>query len=256
MYRRVKRCGSDGWGYSMRIVKFLISFFILQLTIAQTVFSQHLSLTQYRGEFGLHVGTVTHKGDIAPDKKFYRPNFGFYYYKLLDKHLSVNFSYEYVPLGANDAGSSNVILQKRNFNYYRSFQEMAILWGYHFNPIETRVFKKPISPYINVGMGYLLNVPTDNNNFMFYKYDGEKLRDQIWPILTYPIAVGIQYPLQPSLSLFTEFDFRMTSSDAVDHFGSDFPVIIGAKTYTAPSNGYDYFYSFKVGLHYQWKKVL
>ena len=58
------------------------------------------------------------------------------------------------------------------------------------------------------------------------------------------------------VSFFTEFDFRMTSSDAIDHFGSDFPVIIGTKTYTAPLNGYDNFYSFKVGLHYQWKKVL
>jgi len=256
LYRRIKRCSGDGWGGAVRILGYLVFYFIMQFFVAQSLFAQHLSVTQYIGEFGLHVGGVTHKGDIATDKNFYRPNFGFYYYKKLDKHLSVNFSYEYVPLGANDAKSSNVLNQKRNFNYYRSFQELAILWGYHFNPIETRLLQKPISPYINVGMGYLLNVPTDNNNFMFYKYDGEKLRDQIWPILTYPIALGIQYPIDPTLSLYTEFDFRATSSDALDHFGSDFPVVIGSKTYTAPANGYDYFYSFKLGLHYQWKKVL
>lgn len=240
----------------MRFLGILVSSLIMQFIVAQSLFAQHLSVTQYVGEFGLHIGGVTHKGDIASDKNFYRPNFGFYFYKKLDKHLSVNFSYEYVPLGANDANSSNILYQKRNFNYYRSFQELAILWGYHFNPVETGFLKKPFSPYINIGMGYLLNVPTDNNNFMFYKFDGEKLRDQIWPILSYPIALGIQYPLDPAFSLFTEFDFRATSSDALDHFGSDFPVVIGTKTYTAPNNGYDYFYSFKIGLHYQWKKVL
>ena len=240
----------------MRIVRILLSFIFLQFILAPKLFAQHLSITQYMGEFGVHVGEVTHKGDIAPDKKFYRPNFGFYYYKKLDKHLSINLSYEYVPLGANDAKSSNLFYQKRKFNFYRSFQEIAVLWGYHFNPVNTQFLKKPISPYINIGMGYMLNVPTDNNNFMFYQFAGEKLRDQIWPILSYPMALGIQYPLDPTLSLFTEFDFRATSSDALDHFGSDFPVVIGTKTYTAPNNGYDYFYSFKIGVHYQWKKVL
>ena len=102
----------------MRIVKLFLFFILLQIIVAPKLFAQHLSVTQYMGEFGVHVGGVTHKGDIAIDKKFYRPNFGFYYYKKLDKHLSVNLSYEYVPLGANDAKSFDILNQKRNFNFY------------------------------------------------------------------------------------------------------------------------------------------
>lgn len=240
----------------MRLLKFILPYLIMQLQVANNLFAQHLSVTQYIGEFGVHVGAVTHKGDIATDKQFYRPNFGFYYYKKLDKHLSLHLSYEHIPLGANDAKSSILSNRNRNFNYYRSFQEFSVLWGYHFNALQLGNLSNPIHPYIKIGMGYMLNLPTDNNNFMFYEYKIERLRDQIWPILTYPIAIGAQYPLENSIFIFSEINFRLTNSDLMDHFGIDYPVQVGTNTYRAPNNGYDYFYSFKIGIHYQWKKTL
>jgi len=115
--------------------------------------------------------------------------------------LSMN--YEYIPLGADDLLSSNKEIIDRAFQFFRTFHEISFGMEYFFYENHPYSFHKvKYNPYVGIGMGYILNLPKDENNFKKYNYDYIKIADQFIPIATIPIHVGLQYNYNQNLRFF------------------------------------------------------
>jgi len=195
---------------------------ILFLMLPCFAFAQNLSLLDYRGEWGAHIGTTSYFGQLGSGVNNFRPNFGIFYRKNLLPNLTLSMNYEYIPLGANDTLSNNYETLSRGFEFFRTFHEISFGIEYFFNQNHPYSFHKvKFNPYVGIGMGYILNLPKDENNFKKYNYDYIKLADQFIPIATIPIHVGVQYNYSQNLRLFGEIDYRFTSSDVIDHFGNE-----------------------------------
>ncbi len=211
-------------------------------------YTQHLSLIEYKGELGTSIGTTAYKGQIGGKQKTYHTNFSLFYRKLLSNNFGVRFNYEYIPLEANDMYSNQSIINNRGFRFNRTFHEMNILFEYFLRKNKITDIKNKLNPFLGIGMGYILNLPTNENNFVNYKNSQQKLIAQFWPICTIPINIGICYKLGNDLNIFGEFTFRYTTSDLVDNFETATTVTRNGNTYTAENNGNDKFYSVKLGL--------
>jgi hypothetical protein len=224
-------------------------FIIIALFFAPTfIFSQSISLMQYKGELGMGVGTAAFVGQVGAGSQTYKSNFNFFYKKFLSENFSVRINYEYIPLAANDLNSKQKQIALRGFNFYRTFHEVNFLLEYFFSDIRYLNAENHIIPYVGLGFGYLLNVPTDKNNFITYTSDLQKYTDQFWPICTMPINLGLNYRLKNNINLFSECSFRLTTSDLIDHFSATDPIITANGTFNASKKGNDKFYSLKLGI--------
>jgi hypothetical protein len=224
---------------------FICVTFLLLPTI---IFSQNISLMEYNGELGGGLGTSSYIGQIGGGVPSYRTNFNFFYKKFLTEKFSVRINYEYVPLGANDANTKQAQIKLRGFDFYRTFHEMNFLFEYFFDDIRYLNSENHIIPYVGVGFGYLLNAPTNNNNFITYTSDQQRYTDQFWPICTMPINLGISYRFKNNINLFSEFTLRLTTSDLIDNFSATDPITTASGTFYASKKGNDKFYSIKFGI--------
>jgi len=222
---------------------------ILFLMLPCFAFAQNLSLLDYRGEWGAHIGTTSYFGQIGTGVNNFRSNFGLFYRKNLTQQFTLSMNYEYIPLGADDLLSSNKEIFDRGFQFFRTFHEISFGMEYFFYENHPYSFHKvKYNPYVGIGMGYILNVPKDENNFKKYFYDYIKLVDQFIPIATIPIHVGVQYNYNQNLRFFGEIDYRFTSSDVIDHFGNEEVEKTLYGNYTPANIGNDQFVSFKLGI--------
>lgn len=222
---------------------------ILFLMLPCFAFAQNLSLLDYRGEWGGHIGTTSYFGQLGSGVNNFRPNFGIFYRKNLLPNLTLSMNYEYIPLGANDTLSNNYETLSRGFEFFRTFHEISFGVEYFFYENHPYSFHKvKFNPYVGIGMGYILNVPKDENNFKTYFYDYVKVIDQFIPIATIPIHVGLQYNYNQNFRFFGEIDYRFTSSDVIDHFGNEEVEKTLHGNFTPANNGNDRFVSFKLGV--------
>lgn len=231
----------------MLLKKFILFVYVILFANVKVI-SQHISLMQYYGEIGTGIGTTTYLGQIGGEEKTYRTNFSLLYRKLLTDRFGVRINYEYVPLGANDSLSLHTEIYNRGFKFYRTFHEINFLFEYFFNDVRYLVSKNHLIPYFGIGMGYLLNEPTDDNNFKSFTTIQQITQDQFWPICTIPINIGISYRLTNNLNFFGEFMYRYTTSGFIDGFDISSPIAINNRTYTTFNNGNDRFFSLKFGL--------
>jgi len=158
-------------------------------------------------------------------------------------------NYEYIPLGADDLLSSNKEIIDRGFQFFRTFHEISSGIEYFFYQNHPYSFHKvKYNPYAGIGMGYILNVPKDENNFKKYNYNYNKIADQFIPIATIPIHVDLQYNYNQNVRFFGEIDYRFTSSDVIDHFGNGEVEKTLHANFTPANIGNDQFVSFKLGV--------
>lgn len=222
----------------------IIIFFFLPILI----FSQHVSLMKYNGELGGGMGTTTFIGQVGGEIKLYRANFNFYYKKFLTDRFGVRVNYEFLPLGGNDSLSKNQEVLKRGFRFYRTFHEFSFFLEYFFEDVKYLNSKNHLIPYVGIGMGYLLNEPTNDDNFSYYSTIQEINQSQFWPICTIPINLGLSYRFVNDFNIFSEFTFRFTTSDFIDNFGSQTPIVAKNGTFFANNYGHDKVCSIKLGI--------
>ena len=229
--------------------KKLSLFIVLAALTPLLSFGQYISLNEYKGELGTSIGTTTYIGQIGGESQTYRANFNLYFRKILTPQFSLRINYECLPLGANDSSSKNFAYIQRGFSFYRPFHELSFLFEYYFekqNALQIKYNK--VVPYIGIGMGYILNLPKDYNNFKTYNFEYEKLQDQYFPIFTIPLNLGIKYATKNNLNIFTEATYRVTSSDQIDNFGDGESIATKNGTFASSKNKNDRIFSFKIGL--------
>ena len=225
----------------------LFIYALLSLLWTEKTSGQTISWRRYDGELGMSVGSASYIGQIGGEHSSYQRNFGLYYRKFLGNQFSVRINYEYIPLGANDTLSHDPQIKRRGFQFDRTFQDFNVQFEYCFNDFRLMTKDAYFTPYIGIGLGYMLNVPTYNNNFIQFNNLQDLYTAQYWPICSIPLSAGISYRFSNDYALFTEFSYRFTTSSKIDDFDGDAVVLTDHGNYTA-SNTKDRFFSFKIGV--------
>lgn len=215
-------------------------FFLLLLT-GQSLYGQHLELMDDKGELGAYMGYVSYNGDVANDIQFVKMNYGAYYKKQLNAYIGLKLNYEKVNLEASDAVSNNAYNMARNFYFKRNFQEVSLLTELYFNRFINGRKNFRCSPYLGFGAGMLISTDVDVSSYG--KYTNQ------YPII--PVQLGLKYSVTKHINVFTEFKYRFTTTDYLDHF-TDAQLYNG---YQASRSGKDQYVSALLGISYNFRAV-
>jgi hypothetical protein len=226
----------------------LAPILIVILLHSSQLCSQHVSLIKYCGELGVGVGEAIYTGEIGGNKFSNRHNFSFLARKLLTRKFGVRVNYEFVPLSGNDSLSRDLHILKRGFKFYRTFHELNVLFEYFFSDIKYLNTDNYFIPNVGIGMGYMLNMPVDYNNFEYNATTRNLTFSQYWPICTLPVSFGLTYRLKNGFNFYGVFMYRYTTSGFIDKFDHSVPISVFENTYIAKKNGHDIFFTFKVGI--------
>ena len=203
---------------------------------------------QYYGEIGGGIGAANYIGQIGDGAKNYTPTYNIFYRKLLANRFGVRINYEYLPLRASDSLSKNPQILSRGFKFYKTFHEVNFLLEYFFKDSYYLNAENHLMPYVGIGMGYMLNVPTDQNNFDYNSSLLQVTINQFWPVCTIPVNMGFIYRTKNNLNIFGEFTYRFTTSDLLDDFSADAPITTSRGVFNAKHSGNDKLYSLKIGI--------
>jgi outer membrane protein W len=230
--------------------QFIYLLFLLFFTTS--VQAQYLQLVENKGEFGVFAGQASYNGDIAPNLQFLTTNFGGFYKRQLNDYVGLRLNYEIVPLGADDALTSNTVnsyVRGRSLFFQTTYQDISLMTEIYFLKFINGNKKYRFSPYLGFGVGYLSPLKDSSN----YKISGVST---IAPnMITMPLTIGFKYNVVGSFNLFSELTYRFTNSDELDHFGDKDSHLNGGLNYQASTSGNDQFFSAKLGLSYNLMKI-
>jgi hypothetical protein len=244
-------------------------FFIGMTHLAQ---AQHLQLLENRGEFGLFAGQSSYRGDIAPDIFKFNNNFGAYYKKQYNDYAGFRLNYEQVQIGNIDTISSNRYVKRRGFFFSRNFHDISLTGEFYFTRFLPGNKAYRFTPYLGVGVGYLLDAKTSNfgmdslstilrpfqiDSVVFPSLSANK------GIVHLPIQIGFKYNLTRRWNVFAEAMYRFTLSDELDFFPDGQRLVQTQKAATGTSaynyqgsrSGKDQFFSVKGGISYNLIKI-
>lgn len=211
--------------------------------------AQHLQLINDKGELGAFMGYSSYNGDIASDVQFVQSNYGTFYKKQLNSYIGLRLNYEKLNLGASDLSSKNQYEFARRFIFERNFHEVSVLSELYFNRFITDRKNFRFSPYLGFGIGYLFKGDKDLQNGFA---PSEKNR-----IITLPINLGFKWNVYKQISLLSEFKYRFSTSDYIDHFPDETPMsLIGViNKYQGSKSGKDLLMSGSLGISFNFRKI-
>ncbi len=211
--------------------------------------AQHLQLINDKGELGAFMGYSSYNGDIASDVQFVQSNYGAFYKKQMNSYIGLRLNYEKLNLGASDLSSKNPYELTRGFIFERDFHEVSVLSELYFNRFITDRKNFRFSPYLGFGVGYLIKGNKDRQNGFA---PSKKNR-----IITLPINFGFKWNVYKQISLFSEFKYRFSTSDYIDHFPDETPMSLPGviNKYQGSKSGKDEMMSASIGLSYNFRKI-
>ncbi len=229
----------------MRYIYLVLFFFFFSFSSK----AQHLQLINDQGEVGAFMGYGSYNGDIASDVKFIKINYGAFFKKQLNAYIGLRVNYEKLNLGASDLSSQNAYDFTRGFIFERNFHEVSVLSELYFNRFITDRKNFRFSPYLGFGIGYLFKGDKDLQNGFA---PSEKNR-----IITLPINLGFKWNVYKQISLFSEFKYRFSTSDYIDHFPDETPMsLIGViNKYEGSKSGKDLLMSGSLGISFNFRKI-
>jgi len=249
---------------------YIFCFLFGMIYLAQ---AQHLQLMENRGEFGLFAGQSGYRGDIAPDIFKFNNSFGAFYKKQYNDYAGFRLNYEQFQLGANDTISSNRYVRRRGFFFSRQFHDISLMGEFYFTRFLTGNKRYRFTPYLGIGVGYLLEAKTSNFGMdsLSTILQPLKIDSVIFPaqsaagkgIFNLPVQVGFKYNLTQRWNIFAEAMYRFTLSDELDFFPDTELLIQTQKVATGNSvykyqgsrSGMDQFFTLKGGISYNLIKI-
>ena len=180
----------------------------------------------YKWEIGLLAGSSVYTGDVHCEKFFLKAlNFGgglFARYYLSDR-FTTRFNFQTGRINGNDVNYGTADHIARGFVFDSQILEASALLEYE--PFAKRryrggEFHRILSPYVNVGVGYLYSMPKTSYN----EIKNDKLLTQINADKTamthghiaLPFGAGIRYDLSRKVSIGVEGAFRVPFTDYLD----------------------------------------
>jgi opacity protein-like surface antigen len=251
--------------------------------------AQHLQLVENRGEIGLFGGQSSYRGDIAPDLLKFKNNFGAYYKKQFNDYGGFRLNYEQIQIGTKDTLSENIYAKNRGFFFSRNFHDISLMGEFYFTRFLPGNKTYRFTPYLGIGVGYLLEAKTSNIGIdsLSTLLRPLKIDSVAFPslgakkgIIHFPIQIGFKFNLSRRWNVFGEAMYRFTLSDELDFFpdgqmleqrqkneaasqfmigGSFDEERIGAASfinrYQGSRSGKDQFFSVKAGVSYNLIKI-
>jgi opacity protein-like surface antigen len=225
-----------------------ILIFISFLYFAQGAMAQHHELSENFAEAGIMYGVASYQGDIAPDVQVYYRNYGAFVKKQINNYVGVRLNVEMQKLAAHDMLSADP--------YAINTLDISALGEFYFLNYISGSRNKKFTPYVGMGVGYLLTLETiRNNNTSVVPADDANAKTDL--PLTFPVNFGLKYNIYRQFNIFGEAMYRFTNTDNLDFLNAN-PT---APTYDAPlgyqgsRSGNDRFFSAKIGISYTFNTI-
>jgi uncharacterized protein DUF6089 len=160
-------------------------------------------------EIGMEIGAYNYMGDLARKYDFNSHSFGtqFFYRKHLNDAFSTRLGVGFGSLKGEDNEAFDVFSANRSASFKSNFQNLDVLFEYHFLDFRNEKMQQRWTPYLSFGLGIYRSSGEDNFG---NAYDtGVNLR--------IPIGMGIKYILNKRLILGFSTQVIKTYSDELDN---------------------------------------
>ena len=233
-------------------------FFVIVFFLSSHTFT-HAQLNLSNWQFGVNAGMFIYQGDLTPSRmgsyKTWRPAFGLNISRVLSPSFLARVNFAFGSLKGNDAAYNDPAWRKeRSFNFSSSVKEISALLVWNIFGNNGNVYDRRFSPYLFGGVGLnFLKVKRDYSNFNAAFFGdtadiqtgltADQAKTPPRTLLVIPAGVGLEYYLNPHLSLLAETNFRYTTTDYLDGFSK-----------AADPLKNDYYHSHTIGLIYKFGK--
>lgn len=209
-------------------------YYLLCSLLAMSWWTSTNLLAQY-SSIGLGLGTSNYLGDLVPPRTYFlgtNAAVGLHYEYALAPHWSVRGSVVLGQLSGDDINSSyDSGRRQRNLNFTSPLFEVAVLGQFYILPFEPNRERRPVSPYVFVGVGlfhfnphtmykservYLQPLGTEGQGMEGY---GPRYSLWEWSI---PFGGGVQFNLSRRLNVSLEVGARKTFTDYIDDVSGDY----------------------------------
>jgi hypothetical protein len=186
-----------------------------------------------RLEAGLNVSAFIYQGDLTPKRvgsyRTLRPGFGLFAATLLSPYLSLRAGVNIGWLNGNDAKySSPAYRQQRNFAFNSTIIELSAVAVYNIIGSNGDRSQR-LTPYVFGGIGFnFLNTSVDYSRFNAEYFSNETrvaeglaadiAHGPVRRMPVIPLGVGLRYPINSSLSIALETNYRLFFTDYLDGF--------------------------------------
>jgi opacity protein-like surface antigen len=216
------------------------------ILLVQLLHGQHLQLVENRGEFGLFAGKSSYVGDIAPGGVNFKNSMGAFFKKQFNDYGGFRLNYEQLSLAADDNLSNNIYAKSRNYYFSRGFHDISLTGEFNFIRYLPGNKSYRFTPYLGIGIGYMLALGKDSVSFTPPSLVAEKKG-----FVHFPVQVGFKFNLTQRWNLFAETMYRLTTSDELDYLVDGQLV----NAYQGSRSGKDQFFSVKAGISYGLIKI-
>ncbi len=227
-------------------MKYRFYIFCFCLLITQLLKGQYLQLVENIGEVGLFSGKSSYIGDIAPDVFSFKNSKGAFFKKQFNDYGGFKLNYEQIQFGNEDSLSKNDYAKGRNIYFYRQFHDISLIGEFNFTRYLSGNKAYRFTPYLGVGVGYMLAIGTDSVTAVTPALASNKKG-----YVHFPIQLGFKFNLTQKWNLFAEMMYRFTTSDYLD-FLPDGQL---ANSFQGSRSGKDQFFSVKGGISYNLIKI-
>ena len=186
-----------------------------------------------RSELGLLVGASCYLGDLNPIMPYRNTHLagGLVYRYNVHSRLSLRVNFMYAKVSADDAASSELVLQQRNLNFSSTIYELAAGVEFNYFPFQLGHDRYRGTAYILAEIGVFRMNPKTNYNGAEIELrplgtegQGTSLNKKGYYSLTQlciPIGVGAKLSLGDRFGLNFEIGIRKTFTDYLDDVGSN-----------------------------------
>ncbi len=202
-------------------------------------------------EIGLLAGSSVYTGDVHCEKFFLKavnPGGGLYAPYYFNDNISSRLNFQYAKITGNDRnyGATHA---GRNFDFTSGIFDanLTLEWepfGHRRYRGSALDFHRILSPYVNLGVGYLYSKPKVNFNETNTNSNAadialDKLNKNYYHLVV-PFGGGVRYDLSNRVTLGVEGDFRVTFNDYLD-----------GVSYAGNSKANDWYYTANLLLGYR-----
>lgn len=205
-------------------------------------------------EIGAGLSGFIYLGDLTTHRfgsiETIRPGIQLHVSKLINRSFMLRTNLAFGVLRGDDAKYETPEYRKqRNFNFKTPVIELSemLVW----NPLGSNYLNQGLSPYLFGGAGLsFLKIKRDWSQFnAAYFGDGSTIPQRIamdeqhsLPTLipVIPMGAGLRYGMSPSMSIYTEYNYRLIFTDYLDGFSQA----------VNPSRN-DHYQTLSIGVHYR-----
>jgi len=181
---------------------------------------------QFLNELGISLGGTNYSGDIGNELFIYPNRIGgsLVYKRNVNSRIVGRASLSYFPIADDDANSSNIARQERDYSFSNTLYEAAVGIEFNYFDYDVMSLNKAHTPYIFVefaGIGYKYVTAVDENQVVTLS-NGFKVSYSV------PFGIGYKSRITDRIGYVVELRAHYTFEDDLDltnHTNEDLAII-------------------------------